>query len=79
MYVNAVSRDLACWNTGASTPRSPPSQSLQPGPVLDDHPGHPYVLVLSLKHEHGMAATRIKTTRRAPQDSTWPSGNKPGL
>ena len=68
MYANAVSRDLACANTGASTPRSSPSSLSSQARSSTMTPAAIPMFCLVTKHEHGVAVTRIKTTRRAHQD-----------
>ena len=64
MYANAVSRDLACANTGASTPRSPPSSLSSQARSSTMTPAAIPMFGLVTKHEHGMAATRIKRQTR---------------
>ncbi len=68
MYENAVSRDLACANTAASTARSSPSSLPSHARSSTMTPAAIPLFSLVTKHEHGMAAARIKATRRAHQD-----------
>ena len=68
MYANAVSRDLACANTGASTARSSPSSLPSHARSSTMTPAAIPLFCLVTKHEHGVAVTRTKTTRRTHQD-----------
>ena len=65
MYENAVSRDLACANTGASIPRSSPSSLSSQARSSTMAPAATPLFCLVTKNEHGVAVTRIKSTRRA--------------
>ena len=78
MYANAVSRDLACANTGASMPRSSPRSLSSQAPSSTMAPAATSLSCLVTKHDHGVAA-RASHANAGHTGINLPLDHKPGL